>query len=46
MVQVGDTLSRISQKFYGNKNEFQKIKDANNLLSDNLKEGQVLVIPK
>ncbi len=45
-VKSGDSLSRISSKFYGTTNGYQKIKDANNLKSDNLTAGQVLVIPK
>ncbi len=44
IVQRGDTLSSISQKFYGNKNSYHKIIDANRLSSENLKEGQELII--
>ncbi len=44
-VVSGDTLSSISKKFYGNSSQYQKIKDANNLTSDSLNLGQVLVIP-
>ena len=44
IVQRGDTLSSISQKFYGNKNSYHKIIDTNHLSSENLSEGQELII--
>ena len=44
IVQRGDTLSSISQKFYGNKNSYNKIIDTNHLSSENLSEGQELII--
>jgi nucleoid-associated protein YgaU len=48
-VQAGDTLSRISQQYYGSANQFMKIFNANrNLLSDPnaIRPGQELVIPE
>lgn len=45
-VQPGDTLSKISQKFYGHANEYQKIADANGIENVNLIQvGQELTIP-
>lgn len=44
IVQRGDTLSSISQKFYGNRNSYNKIIDTNHLSSENLSEGQELII--
>lgn len=47
-VQAGDTLSKISQEFYGNGHDYMKIFEANhNILSDpdEIKVGQELVIP-
>ena len=44
IVQRGDTLSSISQKFYGNENSYNKIIETNHLSSENLSEGQELVI--
>ena len=47
-VESGDTLSKISQRFYGNAASYQKIFEANrNILSDpdKIKPGQVLTIP-
>ena len=44
IVQRGDTLSSISQKFYGNKNAYSKIIDNNHLANENLSEGQELII--
>jgi LysM repeat protein len=45
-VQAGDTLSKISQKFYGNANEYTKIAQANGIDNPNLiKVGQELDIP-
>lgn len=47
-VKAGDTLSKISQQFYGSANEYMRIFYANrNQLSDpnNIKVGQQLMIP-
>ena len=47
-VRSGDTLSRISQQFYGNANEYMKIFEANrDVLSDpsKISPGQMLKIP-
>ncbi len=48
-VQPGDSLSRISQQFYGNANEYMKIFQANRTQLDNpseIRPGQQLVIPE
>ncbi len=45
-VVAGDNLVKISQKFYDNKNDYNKIIEANNLTNDNIHVGQVLVIPE
>jgi LysM repeat protein len=47
-VKAGDTLTKISQQFYGSANEYMRIFYANrNTLSDpdNIKVGQQLIIP-
>jgi LysM domain len=47
-VQAGDSLSKISQHFYGSANQYMKIFEANkNVLSDpdKIKPGMNLVIP-
>jgi len=47
-VQAGDSLSKISQHFYGSANQYMKIFNANkNVLSDpdKIKPGMNLVIP-
>lgn len=44
-VQDGDTLSRIAERFYGDSTQFEVIRDANNLGSNDLTVGQVLTIP-
>jgi nucleoid-associated protein YgaU len=45
-VEPGDTLSKISLKFYGNAHEYQKIADANGIENVNLiRVGQELDIP-
>ncbi len=44
-VESGDTLSSISKKMYGTSNEYKKIMEANNLTSENVSIGQVLIIP-
>ncbi len=46
VVKQGDNLSKISKLFYGNLTDYSKIMKANNLSSDSLVVGQVLVIPK
>lgn len=46
VVEKSDNLSKISKKFYGTANDFQKIIEVNNLKSDNIVEGQVLIIPE
>lgn len=48
-VVAGDTLSKISKKFYGDANKYMRIFEANrDKLSDpdKIKVGQVLTIPK
>ena len=48
-VQPGDSLSKISQHFYGNPREYQKIFDANRDQLENpdqIQPGQRLVIPE
>jgi len=48
-VKPGDTLSKISQQFYGNANQYTKIFNANrNVLRDpnTISPGQELVIPE
>jgi nucleoid-associated protein YgaU len=46
-VVVGDTLSIISQKVYGDMNMWEKIAVANNIVNvDNIEEGMVLQIPR
>ncbi|MBV8817643.1 MAG: LysM peptidoglycan-binding domain-containing protein [Acidobacteriaceae bacterium] len=45
-VKAGDTLSKISQEFYGNANQYMKIAQANGIENPNLiKVGQELEIP-
>jgi nucleoid-associated protein YgaU len=47
-VQAGDTLSKISQQFYGNANQYMKIFEANrDKLSDpdKVKAGTELIVP-
>ena len=48
-VQPGDSLSKISQQFYGNANEYMKIFEANRTRLDNpneIRPGQQLTIPE
>lgn len=45
VVQQGDNLSTISELFYGTRHDYQRIVEANNLNTDFLEIGQVLVIP-
>ncbi len=45
-VVAGDTLSSISSKVYGTSTQYKKIMEANNLTSENLQLGQVLIIPQ
>ena len=45
-VQPGDTLSKISRRFYGDPNKYPQIAKANNLENpDQIKAGQQLLIP-
>ena len=45
-VQPGDTLSKISKRFYGDPNKYPQIARANNLENpDQIKAGQQLLIP-
>ncbi|MDR3092280.1 MAG: LysM peptidoglycan-binding domain-containing protein [Clostridiales bacterium] len=44
-VAQGDTLSKISSKFYGTSGKYQDIMTANGLTSDVVQPGQTLVIP-
>jgi nucleoid-associated protein YgaU len=47
-IQAGDTLSGISQRFYGKASEYAKILDANRDKikdADHIKAGQTIVIP-
>ena len=48
-VQPGDSLSKISQQFYGNASEYMKIFEANRNQLDNpntIRPGQQLIIPE
>ncbi len=45
VVQSGDTLVKISEKFYDDPNKYQKIYDTNNLATYTLLVGQKLTIP-
>jgi nucleoid-associated protein YgaU len=46
VVKSGDSLSKISQSFYGNANEYRKIAQANNISDpDKIQAGQELKIP-
>jgi len=45
VVQRGDTLSSIAQRYYGNSGEYRRIMDANNLTNTNIFPGQPLIIP-
>lgn len=47
VVKAGDNIARISQQFYGSQQQadYQKIIDANNLTSTDLRIGQILIIP-
>ena len=45
-VQAGDSLSKISQKFYGDANKYMTIAKANHIDDPNkIKAGQELIIP-
>jgi LysM repeat protein len=46
VVQDGDTLSSISQKFYGSENLYVRIVDRNKLTSENIIAGQTLFLPQ
>jgi HAMP domain-containing protein len=43
-VKAGDSLSKIAERFYGN-NDYERIKEANGLTSDDLSIGKELIIP-
>lgn len=45
-VQANETLFRISMQYYKSQDGIEKIKQANNLKSDEIQEGQVLIIPQ
>lgn len=46
IVQPGDSLSKISKRFYGDANKFMTIAKANNIEDpDKIKAGQELMIP-
>jgi nucleoid-associated protein YgaU len=45
VVQAGDTLSAISQKYYGTTAEIEKIQTANNMSGTDLQIGDELIIP-
>lgn len=44
-VVSGDSLSKLSTRFYGTSSQYQKIMDANGLTDVNLQIGQILIIP-
>lgn len=45
-VQAGDTLQKISSKFYNDPNKYKQIMERNNIQNENqLKIGQILIIP-
>ncbi len=44
-VQPGETIYRISIKYYQSKAGIDTIKSANNLISNEIRVGQVLTIP-
>ena len=44
-VQPGETIYRISIKYYKSKSGIDTIKSANNLTSNEIRVGQVLTIP-
>ena len=45
-IQSGDNLSKISKKFYGNANNYQKIASANGIANpDKIQAGQTITIP-
>jgi len=46
IVKQGDTLQKISIKFYGTQDSWKKIYDYNKLTSTDLKSGSLLEIPK
>ncbi|MCX8130445.1 MAG: LysM peptidoglycan-binding domain-containing protein [Clostridia bacterium] len=46
-VETGDTLEKISKKYYGSMGKYRLIMERNNITNPNqLKVGQVLIIPK
>ena len=44
-IEAGDSLAKISKKFYGTSNKWNIIMDANNLQTANIRIGQKLKIP-
>jgi nucleoid-associated protein YgaU len=45
-VKAGDNLSKISQRFYGNANKYQKVAEANGLDNpDKIRVGQTIKLP-
>src|ERR1700730_4188107 len=46
MVQIGETLTEIAQRFYGDASLFKALANANGIADPNkIKTGQVLVLP-
>jgi len=43
--KTGDTLRKVSMKYYGTPNRWQDIADYNGITSDNLAAGDVVIIP-
>jgi len=46
MVKQGETLDDISMKYYGTKEKKGLIKQYNEITSDNIQPGRILVIPR
>jgi nucleoid-associated protein YgaU len=45
-IQSGDNLSKVSKRFYGDPNKYQKIAQANNIADANkIQAGQTITIP-
>ena len=45
-IQSGDNLSKISKRFYGSANDYEKIAQANNISDpDKIRAGQTITIP-
>lgn len=45
-VQAGDNLTKISKKFYDTESEVDKIKEANNMVTDDIFVGASIIIPQ